>query len=52
MPVEIARRAKNIPKMAIEILDVGIATECEFVLSEAKHLKQDTIVEPLRAQKI
>ena len=52
MPVGTTGRTKNITKMTIEILDVRIATQGEFILSEAKRLKQDVIVEKLGALKI
>lgn len=48
MPVGIARRAENITEMTVEILDVRIATQNEFVLSKTKRLKQDVIVETFR----
>ena len=38
--------------MAIEVLDVRIATQDECVLSETKRLKQDAIVERLGALKV
>ena len=38
--------------MTIEVLDVRITTQDEFVLSEAKRLKQDVIVEMFRALKV
>ena len=50
--VGIARRTKNITEMTIEVLDVRIATQGKFVLSETKRFKQDVIVERLRALKI
>lgn len=52
VPVGIARRAENIAEVAIEVLDVRITTQGEFILSEGKCLNQDTIVERLRALKI
>lgn len=52
VPVGIARRTKNITEMTIEVLDVWITAQSEFVLSETKHLKQDVIVERLRALEI
>ena len=47
VPVRIARRTKNITEMAIEVLDVRIVAQGEFVLSETKRLKQDVIIERL-----
>jgi hypothetical protein len=41
----VARRAKNITKMAVVILDMRIAIQAEFVLAEAKYIEQDPIIE-------
>lgn len=38
--------------MTVEVLDVRITTQDEFVLSEAKRLKQDAIIEKLRVLKV
>ena len=38
--------------MAVEVLDVRIAAQSEFVFSEAQSLQQDAVVESLRALKI
>jgi len=52
VPLGMARRAKNITKMTVEVLNVRIATQDKAVLSKAESLKQDLIVERLGTPKI
>ena len=46
------RRAKDITKVAVEVLNVRIAAQSELILAETQSLKHDAVVEILRALKI
>ena len=46
------RRAKDITKVAVEVLNVRIAAQSELILAETQGLKHDAVVENLRAHKI
>ncbi len=46
------RRAKNITKVAVEVLNVRIVAQSEFVFAKAQSLQHDAVVENLRAHKI
>ena len=47
MPDGIAGRAKDVPKMTVEVLDVRIAAQGKAVLSKTKRLKHYAVVERL-----
>lgn len=46
------RRAKDITKVAVEVLNVRIAAQSEFILAKAQSLQHDAVVENLRALKV
>ena len=46
------RRAKDITKVAVEVLNVRIAAQSEFIFAKAQSLQHDAVVENLRALKI